>query len=180
VTDLAPGSPVRIEMQKWGGRAHWSYDALWLGVDEHGTWLGIPAGTHMARPGATYVNPTAQVCLVPSTSIAAGAWFATYHSPGSTMKVYVDMATPSIWHGQLLRAVDLDLDVIRRLDDSVVIDDEDEFVEHQKDFGYPDEIVALAETACAEVARLVEKCEPPFDAETSERWFKALAESSRA
>jgi hypothetical protein len=180
VTQLAPGSPVRIEMQKWGGRAHWSYDALWLGVDEHGTWIGIPTGTHMARPGATYVNPTDQVCLVPSTAIAAGGWFATYHSPGSTMKVYVDIATPSIWHGSLLRAVDLDLDVVRRLDDSVFIDDEEEFVEHQKEFGYPAEIVALAETACAEVARLVEKWEPPFDEETTQRWFTTLAESSRA
>jgi hypothetical protein len=180
VTQLAPGSPVRIEMQKWGGRAHWSYDAVWLGVDQHGTWIGIPTGTHMARPGATYVNPTDQVCLVPSTTIAAGAWFATYHSPGSTMKVYVDMATPSIWHGSLLRAVDLDLDVVRRLDDSVYIDDEEEFVEHQKEFGYPAEIVALAETACAEVARLVEKWEPPFDEETTQRWFTTLAGTSRA
>jgi hypothetical protein len=180
VTKLAPGSPVRIEMQKWGGRAHWSYNALWLGVDEHGTWLGSPTGTHMARPGATYVNPTDQVCLVPSTSIAAGAWFATYHSPGSTMKVYVDMAAPPIWHGSTVRAVDLDLDVVRRLDDSVYIDDEDEFVEHQQLFGYPAEIVAMAETACAEVTRLVEMGETPFDAATSERWFTALAESSRA
>jgi len=30
------------------------------------------------------------------------------------------------------------------------------------------------------VTRLVEKWEPPFDAETSQRWFRALAGSSRA
>jgi hypothetical protein len=169
---MTPGSPVRIEMQKWGGRAHWSFDAVWLGTDEHGTWLGVPTGTHMARPGATYVNPTDQVCLVPD----GHGWFATFHAPGSTVKVYVDMATPSIWHGPVVRAVDLDLDVVRRLDDSVYIDDEDEFAEHQVALGYPPEIVELAESSCAEVARLVEKWEPPFDAETHDRWLSQLAE----
>jgi len=168
---MTPGSPVRIEMQKWGGRAHWSFDALWLGHDEHGTWIGVPAGTHMQRPGASYVNPTHQVCLLPD----GHGWLATFHAPGSTVKVYVDMATPSIWHGSTVRSVDLDLDVVRRLDDTVFIDDEDEFVEHQVELGYPAEIIALAENACAEVARLVEKWEPPFDEATHVGWLDVLS-----
>jgi len=173
---MTPGSPVRIEMQKWGGVPHWSFDAVWLGSDEHGTWLGIRAGTHMARPGATYVNPTDQVCLLPEVTVAGGAWLATFHAPGSTVKVYVDMATPSIWHGTTVRAVDLDLDVVRRLDDTVYVDDEDEFAEHQVELGYPPEIVAIAEQACIEVLRLVEKWQPPFDAETHASWLAVLAQ----
>jgi len=85
------------------------------------------------------------------------------------------MATPSIWHGSTVRSVDLDLDVVRRLDDTVFIDDEDEFVEHQVELGYPAEIIALAESACAEVARLVEKWEPPFDEATHVGWLDVLS-----
>jgi hypothetical protein len=171
---MEPGTTVRVEMQKWGGKEHWTYDAVWLGTDEHGTWVGVPAGTHMARPGATYVNPTDQVCLLPDGSGGSSAWFATFHAPGSTVKVYVDVATPSIWHGRTVRAVDLDLDVIRLLDDRVHVDDEDEFAEHQVALGYPAGIVAMAEEACRVVARLVEKWEPPFDAATPERWLEVL------
>ena len=42
-------------MTKWGDRPHWEFDAVLLGSDEHGDWLGIPGGTHMSRPGAAYV-----------------------------------------------------------------------------------------------------------------------------
>ena len=32
-------------MSKWGDRPHWEFDALFLGSDRHGDWLGIPVGT---------------------------------------------------------------------------------------------------------------------------------------
>ena len=53
-------------MGKWGGRPHWEFDAVLLGSDEHGDWLGIEAGTLMVRPGAEYVAPVAQVGLSPA------------------------------------------------------------------------------------------------------------------
>ena len=43
------GDAVRIEMAKWGDRPHWHIPARWLGSDEHGDWLGIPAGTVASR-----------------------------------------------------------------------------------------------------------------------------------
>ena len=71
-----PGDAVRVVMTKWGDRPHWEYDAVLLGSDAHGDWVGVPAGTAMARPGATYVAPVDQVCLVPGrrapTPSAAG------------------------------------------------------------------------------------------------------------
>lgn len=44
-----------------------------------------------------------------------------------------------------VRAIDLDLDVIRFHDGSVVIDDEDEFADHRELYGYPADVVELAE-----------------------------------
>ena len=31
-----------MQFEKWGRRAHWEYDAVRLGRDDHGTWLGYP------------------------------------------------------------------------------------------------------------------------------------------
>ncbi len=64
-------------MSKWGGRPHWEFDAVFLGSDGHGDWIGIPAETHMSRPGATYVAPVDQVCLVPvapGPTTSAASW----------------------------------------------------------------------------------------------------------
>ena len=47
-----------------------------------------------------------------------------------------------------MTAVDLDLDVVRRTDGTVYVDDEDEFAEHRVSFGYPPEVVELAEESC--------------------------------
>ena len=119
-------------MTKWGGRPHWEYDAVLLGSDEHGDWLGIPGGTHMSRPGAEYVAPVAQVVLVPPPGPDdERGWLATFHAPGGPVQVYVDMTTPPAWDGPVLRAVDLDLDVVRGATGRVWVDDEDEFARHR-------------------------------------------------
>jgi protein associated with RNAse G/E len=174
---MEAGHPVRVEMQKWGGHPHWEYSAHYLGIDDHGQWLGIPEGTHMERPGASYISPTEQVCLVPDGE----AWFATFHAENGPVQLYIDIATPPIWHprethGPVLRAVDLDLDVVRGHTGRVWIDDEDEFAEHRTTYGYPDEIVAMASTTCDEVATRVRNGIPPFDTTTPARWMDHLRE----
>ena len=47
------------------------------------------------------------------------------------------MATPPYWDGDVLRSVDLDLDVIQGLSGRVWVDDEDEFADHRVRWGYP-------------------------------------------
>ena len=171
----SPGTPVLVEMQKWGGGPHWRYQCLYLGADDHGWWLGIPAGTHMSRPGAVYVNPVPQVCLAP---YGAG-WLATWHAPGGEISVYVDMATPALWTptegaAWVLRAVDLDLDVVRGLDGEVWVDDEEEFAQHRRELGYPAEIVALATSSCERVRGLVQTGAAPFDETTPALWLARM------
>ena len=51
-----PGDAVRMVMTKWGDHPHWEFDGVLLGSDEHGDWVGIPGGTHMARPGAPFFS----------------------------------------------------------------------------------------------------------------------------
>jgi hypothetical protein len=187
---MTPGARVRCVMSKWGDRPHWQFEGVYLGADEHGDWVGCPAGTHYARPGLAFDSHAASVTLAPP-----GGWYAaTFHDEGVWCDTYVDITTPPTLdpdeHGGVLRAIDLDLDVIRMADPAadrppppgvtagpgeVFVDDEDEFVEHRVAFGYPPEVVAAAETACAGVRRRVLAGEAPFDTATARRWLDRLA-----
>jgi hypothetical protein len=176
------GSAIRVVMSKWGDRPHWEFDGLFLGSDEHGDWLGFPAGTRMRRPGAEYVAPVHQVGLVPADHV--DRWhLATFHAPGgpdwlhlgSPVEVYVDMTTPPVWDGPVLRAVDLDLDVVRGVSGRVWVDDEDEFAEHRVRYGYPDDVARAAVDSCDRVRRAVQRADAPFDGPTHRGWLERLA-----
>ncbi len=188
---MEPGSPIRVEMTKWGDRPHWQFPGTYLGSDEHGEWLGFRAGTHQSRPGYAFDSEVDSVTLVPYDD-----WYAaTFHSPGIWCDLYVDIATPGEWDGTVLRAVDLDLDVIRmsdpipasvfaeaektgRVAGEVFVDDEDEFAEHQVAYGYPAEVVERAQASCDAVLADVRAGRAPYDG-TAGRWLDLLAELSR-
>ena len=161
-------------MTKWGGRPHWEMDAVYLGADDAGDWIGFPTGTGMSRPGVAITTRNDQVGLVPSAGTAVGrAWLATFHGPGGSVWTYVDMTTVPQWQGSTVRAVDLDLDVIEGLDRVVYVDDEDEFEEHRVELGYPDEIVDLANATRDVVFIAVRDKHPPFDGSAAP-WLDVL------
>ena len=172
------GRPVRVIFTKWGGGRHWEFDNVVLGRDERGTWLGGPAGRVMTRPGTTVTLRHDSVLLVPDGQPYA----ATFNRAGNVVPgcaVYVDVTTPAQW-GEgagvgVVRLVDLDLDVVRRWDGSVLVEDEDEFAEHQVALGYPPEIVALAERSRDQIRRALEAGEPPYDGR-GEVWLDRLAD----
>lgn len=155
---------------KWGGLPHWVFEGVFLGEDGHGAWVGIRAGTRFSRPGAEFVASDDHVTLAP----AVGGFLATFWPEGGPVSVYVDVSTPPVWDGAVVRAVDLDLDVIRRRDGSVVVDDEDEFAEHRVTLGYPPELVAAARSTCDAVAAGVRRGAPPYDRTTSATWLALL------
>ncbi|MCW2833403.1 MAG: hypothetical protein JWN68_1356 [Nocardioides sp.] len=170
-------------MSKWGDRPHWEYEATILGADDHGEWLGFPAGTQYSRPGHEFIGQRNHVGLVPAVVEGQRPWhLATFWAaagdlgvPGSDVQIYVDATTPAEWEGDLLRAVDLDLDVVRRFDGSVFIDDEDEFLEHQVSFGYPADVIAAARASADEVRAAVEAGAAPYDG-SHLLWLERLAE----
>jgi hypothetical protein len=150
-------------MTKWGDRPHWELDAVYLGSDEHGDWVGAPAGTLNARPGARFVSEVDAVTLVPRTD-GVGAWcLATFQAPGIWCSIYVDITTPAVWDGNLLRAVDLDLDVIRGDTGRVWVDDEDEFADHRVSLGYSDDVVRAALASSDRVYADVVAERAPYD-----------------
>jgi hypothetical protein len=157
---MEPGAMVRMVFTKWGDLPHWEIEATYLGSDEHGDWLGVPAGTHIARPGNSYDTRWGVVTLVPSAPFVA-----RFMADGRTGPwTYVDITTLPVWSENRLTCVDLDLDVIDPNDErGIFIADEDEFAEHQVTLGYPPEVIAMARESADAVLEAVRSGEAPFD-----------------
>lgn len=183
----APGDPIRVEVTKWGDRPHWRFAGVWLGSDSYGDWLGFPVGTRNSRPGFAFDSEVDAVTLVPRDE----HWVATFHAPGIWCDLYIDISTPSTWDGDVLRTVDLDLDVIRMAPASpvdsrsapqnqmagpgeVFIDDEDEFLEHQVSFGYPTDVITAARATADELFVAVEQKQAPYDGKAHLAWLREL------
>lgn len=167
--------PVRRVARKWPDRPHWEHAAVRLGEDEHGVWLGAPAGTRMSRPGVSYVTDQAQVSLVPRDD----AFVASFYARGGSVscEVYVDVTTVPAWSGGTVSAVDLDLDVVRGWTGRVWVDDEDEFAAHRARYAYPPELVRLALTSCEQVRDAVAGRRPPYDGVVSQAWLAVLGDA---
>ena len=156
--------------RKWVDSPHWEYDAQLLGTDRYGTWIGCSPGTRASRPGTSFVSDYHLVALLPEDGFVA-TFYAGDRAP---VQLYVDISTPPRIDGDLARAVDLDLDVVRGHDGRVWVDDEDEFAAHRVELGYPPEIVEAAQRSCAAVLRRVRAADPPFDGVAAAAWFEVL------
>lgn len=164
---------VRVLTRKWPDEPHWEFDAIRLGVDAHGHWVGVPRGTWLSRPDKGFTATADHVVLLPHDAW----WVATLYGDDDErpMDVYVDMTTPCAWSqdGSEVRCVDLDLDVIRGVDGEVWVDDEDEFAQHQVQYGYPAEVIAGAERSRDEVLAALTAREGAFDG-VSYTWLARL------
>jgi hypothetical protein len=164
-----------MRFTKWGGRKHWTYALEPLGRDSFGRWYGGRAGIMLQRG---HEQPVTQghdfVQLIPD-----GDWYvAAFNGPGdSRLDLYVDVTTPPVVTGDLIEAVDLHLDVLRARDGRILLDDEDEFTEHQVLYGYPPEIIAGAKASADRLMTAVRSRDEPFGA-VGEDWLIRYAGSA--
>ncbi len=159
---------VHVQTRKWPEDPHWEYDATHLGADGFGDWVGVPKGRWLARPGAGFHAHCDQVVCLPHDDW----WLGTFYGDDAERPVdtYVDIATPVTWAGELVHAVDLDLDVVQGVTGRIWVDDEDEFAEHRVSLGYPVDVVEGALAACARVHAAMVDHDPPFDG-TARDWL---------
>ncbi|MEV7965086.1 DUF402 domain-containing protein [Sphaerisporangium sp. NPDC088356] len=161
------GTAVDIVYTKFDGSLHWHHGARLLGEDEHGVWTGCPAGTSGSRgsePPIVWRQPF--VMLFPRDLW----WTATFNGMPSKASIYCDITTVPRWRDGQVTMVDLDLDVIRMRDGRVLLDDEDEFAEHQVRYSYPEEVITQAERSAAWLMTAVQDRVPPFSG-AHERWL---------
>jgi protein associated with RNAse G/E len=167
-----PGRPVVVQYFKYPGDIHWRHDMVYLGQDEHGVWLGGPAGTTVQRglePPRSWPYPFV-------TLVAPDRWWSLHFNGAhsKSFRIYVDVAQPAEWVGpDRVELVDLDLDVVLRHDGSVAVLDEDEFHEHIDRYSYPGWLIDQARVTAAEVVLSVERGTEPF-ASAGERWLRMV------
>ena len=167
------GERVTIERHKWPDVPHYEYDTMHLGDDEHGSWFAAPAGNPIRRGGVVLFETDQPSLFLVPVDQPWMVWFGANLTFG--FDVYVDVGTVPVRTPGLVTMVDLDLDVVRNLDGTVAILDEDELVEHAVAYGYPADLVAHAERVAAEVVALIESGAEPFG-RASEPWL-ALAQN---
>jgi protein associated with RNAse G/E len=163
---------VRVVYTKYDGSLHWHHVMQHLGEDEHGVWLGARAGLVTQRGSEPpIVIEAAHVLLVPD-----GTWWtANFNAEPAFTEVYCDITTPPQWPEEdQVTMVDLDLDVVRRADQRVLLLDEDEFAEHQVRYSYPTQVISQAVESARWLQEAVTAGAEPFAA-AFRRWLDQVS-----
>ena len=150
---------IKVEFFKHPDTLHWNYEAELLGQDSYGIWLGVAAGTELRKGVENAKTMNGSFVQL----IATGKWWTLVRNVGHRSTHYVDIITPAVWkQSDHVVMVDLDLDVVRLENGSVIVEDEDEFRLHQKTLRYPESWIDKARNTAAEVYLAVENREEPF------------------
>ncbi|WP_105566254.1 DUF402 domain-containing protein [Microbacterium halophytorum] len=168
-----PGTKVAFHWRKWDGSKHWEHECVYLGSDEWGQWLGQRVGWRSFRPGRDMLLTAPSVSLMPA---GRTDHVLTVNAPPQRTRIYIDIAWDVSWRDGTPTAIDMDLDVVRRVDGTLFIDDEDEWAEHSELYGYPADVMAELERTTRELKERVGAHEPPFDEAVPDGWLRRLDE----
>ncbi len=164
------GRRYPLQFWKYPATVHWRHDAIALGEDDFGLWLGAREGWE-AQKGLEPARPIAgnQIHLVPHDD-----WFVYTYSPSHPRALHwIDTSTPATFEDHRVTAVDLDLDVVRSPDGLVWIEDQDEFELHQVTLDYPPEFITKAAAATDRLYRSLVELREPFKT-VARSWVQQL------
>ncbi|MDR2997502.1 MAG: YgaC family protein [Microbacterium sp.] len=171
-----PGQTMIFQWRKWDGSEHWGGEGVYLGADQWGDWIGQPVGWASSRPGRSFVAESPNVTLVPRD--AADYALTVHRGHPRAMRIYIDLAWDVRWSDDdplLATAIDMDLDVVRHLDErGTRTVDQDEWEEHSAQFAYPADVVTHLEARAAELETQVRAQQAPFDDATADAWIDRL------
>ena len=165
--------PVTVQFFKNPDIVHWGFETQWLGEDEWGDWIAVPAGSRRWK-GTEEVGPSSgdAVFCAPRES-----WWHLHYN-GTTHPTYshfVDISTPPVWvSDNRYEMIDLDLDVAVYRDGTVEIQDEDEFQIHQVKYRYTADMIRRADEETRRIASALETGEEPFF-DVAAAWLSRLS-----
>ena len=176
---------VEVRKYKWPDRWIDSGMETFLGDDEHGRWHAGPAGREIKNYDGKIVSISHTAVVVYPPGPWWCAWFneripdgiararvtadgetRTFEWPAHDVYVHICLPPASDADG-VLSFIDLELDVVRFPDGSVVVLDEDEFAA----MDYPSSVAEGARAACDEVASMLRDQIEPF-ADAGARWLE--------
>lgn len=165
---------VHVNFRKYPDTKYWQYDLTLMGEDDYGRWLWGPAGTPAQRTDEP-VRTLEQTMV----KLVGNEWWAAMWFAAGEPELYVDIIAPAVWEDGRVTMIDLDLDVVRRRDGSVYIDDEDEFAEHQVSLQYPQALIDGALAATERVQGMLARNDEPFATIGPARLAAAIACAER-
>lgn len=123
----------------------------------------------LARPGTVCVHhsrgthiPFERTLLGLFVKEALFNTLITFNSEGRLVRTYCNIALPPEFGDGALEWVDLDLDVILHPGSDPLLEDEDEFAEHQIRYGYPPDLVQRVESTARDLLARAHRGDPPF------------------
>ena len=158
---------MEFATEKWGGIPHYRGTVELAGEDEFGAWWWGARGRPIYRgEQQLFVAEQDVVFLVPRDAW----WSATWWFDHPEVELYVNIGTVAVVEEARVVSTDLDLDVIRWNDGRCEIVDRDEFEAHQVAYGYPPDVIAVADATATEVLDRMRRDEPPFDGAAARAW----------
>lgn len=156
-----PGSRALLRAIKYDGTAHWIQPFQVVSDDGNLLIASYRARTPIYTSRGEFRSPYDSLVY-----FWRDRWFNVFRlsRPGCGLALwYCNVTTPPTFDGQQIGYIDLDLDVTVRSNGGIELLDQDEFDEHQKIYGYPDEVIAQAEDAAREIILLAEENGFPFN-----------------
>lgn len=156
-----PGSRALLRAIKYDGTAHWIQPFQVVSDDGNLLVASYRARTPIYTSRGEFRSPYDSLVY-----FWRDRWFNVFRlsRPGCGLALwYCNVTTPPTYDGQQIGYVDLDLDVTVRSNGGIELLDQDEFDEHQKMYGYPQDIIEHAEDAAREVIALAEGNGFPFN-----------------
>jgi protein associated with RNAse G/E len=154
---------IRVEKMKYPNVRYYSYQKRLLQHEGDEVILynspGLAITDHL-RGGGFYL-PTQSV-----TWCSTERWnsvSAVFEPKGAFKFWYCDVAMPCTIDERVLSYVDLDLDLIAYADGTYRVDDEDEFLAHQREYDYPPDVVARAREELDALIAAHKAGQYPFD-----------------
>lgn len=157
--------------EKWGGLPHYRSVVEVIGKDEFGTWCWRPAGRPIYKGDKlAFTGAYDTIVLAPPEDW----WTLSWPFGHPRMTLYVNIGTPVVWEDSRFVSTDLDLDVIKLLDGTALIVDQDEFEEHQVLYGYPDDIIQRTRKASEDALAMTVDGVAPFDGVAAVAWANSV------
>lgn len=158
--EATPGCRFLLRVTKYDGAAHWIQPFRVVSDDGNLLVAQYRARTPIYTSRGEFRSPYDS-----RVYFWRDRWYNAFRlaRPGCELSLwYCNITTPPTFDGERLQYVDLDLDVAVRPGGEIQLLDEDEFLAHQKQYNYPQDVIEQAEEAANEVVILAQKNAFPF------------------
>lgn len=152
-------SMVYIQSYKYNGSLHrtWSKGYV-LNADNHETIVITYKTWVIESDGRRWFTREPAICF-----FYDDRWYNVISMiRKSGVYFYCNIATPSVFDGEAIKNIDLDLDIKVYPDFHFEILDEDEFDYHQKSMNYDGDIIHISKEATKELSEAIKRGDYPF------------------